>query len=209
MEAIGPPDGAPAYHAPVRLRLGIDLDGVVADFNAGWIARYNDDFDASVPLDAVQVWDGIHELTHFPDMAGFWEWARGHGRGSIFRHLETYDDAVPTLERLSKAGHDIIVITTKPPWAVHDTFAWIADHRIPTKEVHMTWHKWRVPCDAYLDDAPHQIESIHRARPEALMCRFVRPWNTPVPGVRDVEDWAQFEAVIAENATSGGTKAEW
>jgi len=197
---MGPPHHREAaYHLPMRLRLGIDLDGVVADFNAGWIARYNDDFGASVPLDAVQVWDGIHKLTHFPDMAGFWEWARGHGRGSIFRHLETYDDAVPTLERLDKAGHDIIIITTKPRWAVHDTFAWIADHRIPTREVHMTWHKWRVPCDVYLDDAPHQVESIHRARPEALMCRFVRPWNEPVPGVRDVEDWAAFESAVASS----------
>lgn len=185
-----------AYDARMHLRLGIDLDGVVADFNAGWIARYNEEFSASVPFDAVQVWDGIHLLTHFPDMQGFWDWARGHGQGSIFRHLETYDDAVPALERLAKAGHEIVIITTKPKWAIHDTFAWIADHRIPTREVHMTWEKWKVPCDIYLDDAPHVIEAIHDARPESLMCRFVRAWNQPVPGVRDVADWADFEAVV-------------
>ncbi len=27
--------------SPELLRLGIDMDGVVADFNAGWIERYN------------------------------------------------------------------------------------------------------------------------------------------------------------------------
>jgi len=26
------------------MRLGIDLDGVVANFNAGWMRRYNDEY---------------------------------------------------------------------------------------------------------------------------------------------------------------------
>lgn len=184
----------------MSLRLGIDLDGVVADFNAGWTARYNEEFGAEVPVDAVRVWGGLHELTHFPDMEGFWEWAKGHGRGSIFRHLETYEGAVPALRRLAAAGHEVVIITTKPDWAVHDTFAWIADHRIPTNEVHMTFHKWRVPCDVYLDDAPHQIERLHEARPEAVVCRFVRAWNGPVPGVHDVADWDAFEELVARTA---------
>jgi 5'(3')-deoxyribonucleotidase len=184
----------------MHLRIGIDLDGVVADFNSGWISRYNEDFGASIPLDAVQSWDGIRPLTHFPDMGGFWSWARDHGRGSIFRHLEPYEGALPALLRLDGAGHGIVVITTKPDWAVHDTFAWIAEHRIPTTEVHMTWDKWRIPCDVYLDDAPHQLETLVSARPEALTCRFVRPWNKPVAGVHDVPDWEAFEAVVTAAA---------
>lgn len=178
------------------MRLGIDLDGVVADFNSGWISRYNEEFGADVPADAVQMWDGLHELTHFPDGDAFWDWARGRGDGSVFRHLATYHDAVPSLERLA-GEHAVVILTTKPDWAVHDTFAWIADHRIPTREVHITWRKWRVPCDVYLDDAPHQIERIHRARPEAAVFRFVRPWNHPVPGVRDVATWPEFVEAVA------------
>jgi 5'(3')-deoxyribonucleotidase len=190
------------------LRLGIDLDGVVADFNAGWITRYNEEFGADVPVDAVRVWDGIHELTHFPDMRRFWLWARGHERGSVFRHLETYEGALETLFDLGRAGHQIVILTTKPGWAVHDTFAWIADQRIPTREVHMLGDKWTVPCDVYLDDAPHQIEAIHRARPEAVMCRFVRPWNDPVPGVSNIETWQDFanlvQGLVARSRTSEG-----
>jgi 5'(3')-deoxyribonucleotidase len=174
------------------MRLGIDLDGVVADFNAGWIGRYNDEFAAEVPHDAVQVWDGMHDLTHFTDMRAFWDWAKGHGQGSVFRHLELYAGAEAALRQLDDNGHEIVIITSKPDWAVHDTFAWLADHRIPTREVHVTWRKAAVPCDVYLDDAPHNLRRIHRARPEALVCRFVRPWNLPMPGVRDVHDWDEF-----------------
>ena len=77
-----------------------------------------------------------------------------------------------------------MIITTKPLWAIHDTFAWIGQHRIPTSEVHIKDAKWKVACDFYLDDGPHVIESLVRNRPEAIVCRFVRPWNHPVAGAR-------------------------
>lgn len=188
------------------LRLGIDLDGVVADFNGGWIARYNDEFDAHIPTDAVQVWDGIHQLTHFPDMWAFWGWARDWGGGSMFRHLDTYADAVPAMQRLGRSGHAIVILTSKPGWAVHDTYAWIAEHRIPTREVHILEEKWLVPCDIYLDDAPHVVEAIHHHRPEAAMVRFVRPWNRRVPGVHDVESWSQYASLVDEQASGRGSR---
>jgi 5'(3')-deoxyribonucleotidase len=188
------------------MRLGIDLDGVVSDFNKGWIDQYNADFGTAIPLDAVTTWGGITPLTHFTDMDAFWEWARDFGKGSVFRHLDTYPEAVPALGRLA-LEHEIVIITAKPDWAISDTLAWMADHRLPTREVHIVdLHapKWPVPCDVYLDDAPQHIEAIHIQRPEASMCRYVRPWNTPRPGVHDVHDWKEFEDLIGvlENTRS-------
>ncbi len=178
------------------MRLGIDLDGVVADFNSGWVRRYNSEFGSSLTADQVDSWDAMGNLTHFETMGAFWRWASAGPGGSIFRHLETYPGAVETLTALGR-HHEIVIITAKPDWAVHDTFAWIADRRIPTREVHITEEKWRVPCDVYLDDAPRQIDELHRMRPEAAVCRFVRPWNHPVPGVHDVDGWEDFAAFVS------------
>ena len=178
------------------LRLGIDLDGVVADFNAGWISRYNTEFGGEVPVDAVQTWDGLHTLTHFDNHTEFWTWAAGHGGGSIFRHLDPYTGAVETLVALADAGHEVVIITSKPDWAVHDTYAWLSDRRIPTREVHIIERKWKVDCDVYLDDAPHQIASLVHRRPEATTCRFVRPWNVPIAGSVDVHAWNEFADLI-------------
>ena len=177
------------------MRLGIDLDGVVADFSAGWTSRYNHEFGADLSTDQIESWNAMEELTHFASMGAFWRWAKGRDHASIFRQLEPYPGAIEALGRLNRR-HEIVVLTAKPDWAVHDTFAWIADHSIPTHEVHVTEAKWRVPCDVYLDDAPHQIDEIHRNRPEAVMCRFVRPWNSLRFGVRDVRDWDEFEALV-------------
>ena len=119
------------------MRLGIDLDGVVADFSTGWISRYNTEFGAELRSEQVESWNAMAELTHFDTMGAFWRWAEGEDHASIFRHLETYPDAVETLARLDR-GHEIVILTAKPNWAVHDTLAWIADHHITTREVHIT-----------------------------------------------------------------------
>ncbi|MGI9579254.1 MAG: 5' nucleotidase, NT5C type, partial [Microthrixaceae bacterium] len=57
-----------------RLRLGVDLDGVVANFNRGWIERYNRDFGGSVSEHEVVEWDSPVNLTHFGGMGPFWDW---------------------------------------------------------------------------------------------------------------------------------------
>lgn len=177
------------------VRLAIDLDGVVANFHAGWIARYNQEFATTIPLDATTEWDDLHTLTHFPSMGEFWAWARGRDAPSVFRWLTTYDDAVPALEELAR-HHVIVIVTQKPRWAIHDTFAWLSDNRIPTTEVHITRDKASVVADVYLDDAPHHLLSIRDARPDAAVCRMVRPWNQPIPGVHDVESWPDFVSLV-------------
>jgi 5'(3')-deoxyribonucleotidase len=181
-----------------RLRLGIDLDGVVADFNAGWIERYNAQFGSELLPEHVDIWDAPTLLTHFTNMSEFWTWARTAGGGaSIFRVLQPYHGAIEALGRLSERDH-VVIVTTKPRFAVHDTYEWLAEHRVPTTEVHIVDDKSEVACDVYLDDADHNIEALLRARPASLVCRYVRPWGSPHPGAVDVTDWGDFEHQVEQ-----------
>jgi len=192
--------------AASRLRLGIDLDGVVADFNRGWIDLYNRDHGTDLHPDDVVIWDAPTELTHFEHMGEFWEWARDAADGrSIFRFLEPYPGAVEALRRLA-ARHDIVILTTKPDFAVHDTYEWIAEHGLPTREVHILDDKAQVACDVYLDDAVHNLERLVAARPEARVYRYVRPWNRPVPGTIPVRDFAEFAAAVDGHISPTGTR---
>lgn len=179
------------------MRLGIDLDGVVADFNAGWMLRYNQEHGTSLVPGMVQEWDAMVALTRFHSNAEFWEWARNdHGPG-LFRNLPTIPGARDALDRLGR-NHQIVIITTKPRWATSETYAWIADNQIPTREVHITGRKWKIDCDIYLDDGPHNLERLVIERPDRTVCRFVRPWNAPVGGAIDIDSWDSFETLVKE-----------
>ena len=180
------------------MRLGIDLDGVVANFNLGWMTRYNVEFGTHLTEDLVDHWDAAGDLTHFPDLSEFWDWAGAAGGGpSVFRNLTAYPGALETLNELA-LNHDIIVLSMKPDWAAADTCAWIADHRVPTREIHLLRDKWRVECDVYLDDSYHALTALVEHRPDAIVCRYVRPWNEPVDGARDIHNWSEFCSFIKE-----------
>lgn len=185
------------------MRLGIDLDGVVADFNTGWMQLHADEFGSELLPDMVDSWNCLDRIGGFGDMSEFWAWAspKAHRR-SIFRHLEPYPGAIESLGHLMKEGHSVVVVTTKPQWARTDTFRWLADVDLPTSEVHLSDRKYEVACDAYLDDAPHVLEELVEHRPEALVCRFVRPWNEPVPGAHDITDWSEFVEVVTHRSSS-------
>ena len=95
------------------MRLGIDLDGVVANFTQGWIDFYNRDFGTDFVWSDIRNWSDPVDLTHFANMGEFWDWARDLDGHTIFWHLDTYPDTVPAIQELAEAGHEIIVVTTK------------------------------------------------------------------------------------------------
>jgi len=181
-----------------QLRVGVDMDGVIADFNRSWIGRYNRDFDASVEVSSVSMWEGMHRLTHFESMAEFWDWAQAD-RPSIFRDAPPLPGAIESLGRIARR-HRLEIVSSKFDWAIPDSLGWLADNGVAAREVHFLWDKTKAPCDVFLDDAPHQLMALVRERPDATVCRMVQPWNSPIAGAVDISSWDAFEQLLDEIA---------
>ena len=181
------------------IRVGIDMDGVLADFNTGWMTRYNDEFGTNLDASMVQQWDGLYTLTHFTSMGEFWRWAQGDGR-STFRDAPPLTGAIEAVKRIG-ARHRVCIVSSKFDWAIPDSLAWLADHDVPAREVHFLWDKTLAECDVYLDDAPHQLSELTAGLPQAVVCRMVHPWNDPMDCVVDIHSWEEFEALVERVAT--------
>ncbi|MCH8970878.1 MAG: hypothetical protein IH918_02185 [Acidobacteria bacterium] len=178
------------------MRLGIDLDGVVANFTQGWMNFYNRDFGTNFVFEDSKNWGDPVGLTHFNHIDEFWEWSSDLDGHSVFWHLDPFPGAVDAIRSLVDGGHQIIVITTKPDFAVADTYDWLERHRLPTAEVHILEDKWLIDCDVYLDDGPYVLPGLVKHRADRTICRYVRPWNKPIDGAVDVHDFDEFRDVV-------------
>ncbi len=174
------------------MRIGVDLDGVVANFTKGWTKYYEEEFGKKILEDDITSWGLSKPLTHFKEDVDFWKWAKDINGSSIFRNLEVYDGSVETLNELSKSGHEIVILSSKPWWSIHDTLIWLGENKIPTKEIHFIEDKWTVDCDVYIDDAPYQLENFMKKVPNKKIIRYVRSYNKPIYGVFDISNWNEL-----------------
>ena len=103
------------------MRIGVDLDGVVANFTKGWTTQYEAEFGKKILEKDITEWGLSKPLTHFEEEIDFWKWAKDINGSSIFRNLDIYEDSLEVLYDLSKMGHEIVIISSKPWWSIHDT----------------------------------------------------------------------------------------
>ena len=190
--------------------LGVDLDGVCADHTAGFrrvvsLERGIDEAELGEQLS----WDyGEWGL----DRADFEELhRRAVLEHRMFATMPVVPGAAEALWRLSDAGVWIRLITHRlyTNWghqvAVSDTVGWLDRHAIPYRDLCFLGNKPQVEADAYVDDAPHNIEALRGAGAPAIV--FAQPYNADVPGPR-AAGWTEVEAWVREVMAASGAAVQ-
>ena len=184
--------------------LGVDLDGVVANHTERFrdiMADVRGVDPDTMPLE--RSWD-FHEWGFEPE-----DYARYHRiavmEHDMFRTMPVIDGAADVLWRLSDAGIWIRIITHRlyVHWghekAVADTAAWLDIHRIPYRDLCFLGAKPQVEADAYIDDAPHNVEQLRAAGNTVIV--FDQPYNRDLSGPR-AATWHDVEAAVTELAAA-------
>ncbi len=168
--------------------LGVDLDGVCADYEGAFrasVARQLDRDPDTLPpqtvLDAYSEW-GL----------AFEEFEQAHTRAVLedrmFRRMEPLAGVSEGLWQLSDAGVWIRIITHRLlfNWAhetsAADTAYWLDTHRIPYRDLCFIGDKPNVGADLYVDDSPGNIVALREAGRAAIV--FDQPYNRHLPGPR-------------------------
>ncbi|MFA9565167.1 MAG: hypothetical protein ACERLM_10755 [Acidimicrobiales bacterium] len=191
---------------PSTFIIGVDLDGVCADYAAGLrtvrAAMLGVEVDRLPPAATwnFEEW-GL-------DRAGFEELHRTAVlEHRLFRDLPVIEGAAETLWRLSDAGAWVRVITHRlyQNWghatAVSDTVSWLDEHDIPYRDLCFLGAKPEVEADVYVDDAPHNVEALRSAGNSVIV--FRQPYNADLPGPA-ASDWGEVAELVVDLMTAAG-----
>ena len=181
-----------------RFVLGVDLDGVVADYTVGF--REVVAADRGVDPESLSLergWD-FEEWGFEPgDFERYHRQAVNEQR--ILANLPVVDGAADALWRLSDAGIWLRVITHRlyVNWghavAVADTVTWLDENQIPYRDICFLGDKPEVEADTYIDDAPHNISALRAAGNDVIV--FDQPYNRDAAHPR-AHSWPEVEELV-------------
>jgi len=181
--------------------LGVDLDGVVADFITGLH-----------PIAAEWIGKPLQELP-LEVSYGFPEWKLDEYGGyealhryavkerNLFRHLPPVSNAPAVLRKLSALGIRIRIITHRLyiEWfhrqAVEQTIDWLEEHDIPYWDICFMKQKSAVGANVYLEDNPSNIADLRSQDCDVIV--VVNSTNRGLPAPR-AESWNEIERLIIE-----------
>ncbi len=144
-------------------------------------------------------WIDWNWLQHQVDKEDWsWLWSEGVALG-LFRYGHIIKGAIIGMNRLAAVGHELVVVTHRPQYAVKDTIDWLSYARLPFSGVHILSNgepKTTVDADILIDDKWDNVEEWALTGRNALL--FDQSWNqrTGLPSsIRRVYGW---ECVVKE-----------
>jgi beta-phosphoglucomutase-like phosphatase (HAD superfamily) len=189
-----------------RFVLGVDLDGVCADFYGGlrpiaaeWVGKELKALPEVVSY-GLPEWDleplGVYEELH--------RFAITERR--FFERLHPMPGCPASLRQLSNQNIRIRIITHRlfikhfHQEAVRQTVAWLDTHGIPYWDLCFMKDKAAVGADLYVEDAPHNVEAMRAANLATLV--FTNSTNLEI-GPPRADSWGEVVDHVLR------TREEW
>lgn len=184
-----------------RAVLGLDIDGVVADY-AGGLRPYAaaalglELGDLAEPdiYDIVSAWP-------FGDYARYRSIHRAAVEDGLYRDLPIIPGAAAAIRELSDAGVHVRIVTHRlfiggqHARVVSDTVAWLEHHRIPYMSLCFTGLKDSVGAHAYVEDSPANIAALRAEGWPVFIAD--QKYNRDVDGPR-ITDWGDGAVQILD-----------
>lgn len=186
------------------MRLGIDVDGVLADHVGAFCADLRDDYGVDLRPGDLVTWDvtvpglgddvqtAIDERTADP---------------KYLRSLDSIEGAPKAMNRLGEMGIERVIVTHRPPETHDATQDWLRENDIPYDEydADVPKNKGEADVDALIDDYHGNVTDALEAGLDAYL--LLRPWNRRYSDEIDSDDiltdWADALDVFGRSSRLG------
>jgi len=184
-----------------RFVLGVDLDGVCADFigalrpiAAEWLGVRIDEIPEKVTY-GLPEWK-LERAGKYEDLHRFAVIQR-----DLFRNLNPIEGAPAVLRRLSARNIRIRLITHRlyikyfHQEAITQTTEWLEHHGIPYWDLCFMRDKAAVGADLYIEDSPDHVQRLREDGHKTIV--FTNSTNEGLAGPR-ADSWLEVEGLVLE-----------
>lgn len=183
-----------------KLRILLDMDGIVVNLLDDWLYHYNREYDDNVTREDITSWD-VHKYVKPECGKNIY---RILARPGLFDHLPAIDGAIDAVTELADMGHDIRFATAPPsPDSCRGKVEWIRrnfshlDYGM-SRVFFLHDKHWLAPSvDVLVDDKPQTIlewsEYANNGEPSPRILTIVHPYN------REEAEQAHFAALDYQN----------
>lgn len=188
-----------------KLKIAVDLDGVLAESMLVWCKRANKEFGTRLKMEEIDSWS--------------WWKKTSISKDDFYRILdeswERWKEIPPTepkiaekVARIEKFG-DLDIVTGRSKRTVEAARDWVDNQKIRYRRF-VRVLGWRdkifLNYDVYIDDAPDLMPLISQS-PTSWAVLYERPWNrslADMPKVLKAKSWRQVPALLRKIQTSKG-----
>jgi 5'(3')-deoxyribonucleotidase len=192
------------------MRIGIDVDGVLANYNPDFIARIiavtGNDLFPPQPFD-IPCWN-YPQHYGYTDVEVMQAVQTIHDDPTFWYNLAPYADARDFLGKLNSHWHDIYFVTHRggkeakkqtEDWLEYQGFG-AETNALSLPTVLISADKGAIAkalkLDLYIDDKQENCLDVNATSPSTKMVMMARTWNHAVPGMARVETLAEFARFI-------------
>lgn len=188
----------------VKLTVGVDVDGVLADLHKEWIARYNRDFNDHLTSEDVTDWnigDFVKPEALVKNANGIAPLFQYLQDPDLYEHVPEIPGARTGLEYIRYRDHDVVLVSSCVMNQTDQKMRWVVAHKMVKPMRGDTLldfigasSKHYIKVDALIDDRDKNVKETQGYR-----ILFDSPWNWKT----DVNDydfrmlsWANVEETV-------------
>ena len=179
-------------------KLGIDMDGVICDYQSYFIDDFNNRFGSKYTL---KDWKDYYFVKPGFGLEEFLNTIKGHSQTGVWRNLNPINKSIETINRLSE-NNSIHIITHKIGKAKEDTIYWLNSRNVTYDTISFTDKKARagyvLELDVMIEDSIQN--AVHMAGTGIMTLLYNRPWNQEKIDnhlIQRVHSWSQIEKILS------------
>jgi 5'(3')-deoxyribonucleotidase len=183
-----------------KIRLGIDVDGVLRDFDSKVIEIAKQVYPDKILGEVTRGWDFPNIDVDIKELSKLWQETHCE---EIYRNAELMPNVKEEFKllkewcRTQRPGYQFICVTAQMPYNACHTHYWLGKHYFNFLEVHISNHKHKIDIDYLIDDSPKNYTKwVEAGRDEKAFILFNRPYNEDCPATNRIDKLSDLISIL-------------